>query len=272
MTLPETQLLNLRREGIALTARIDDPKTRNAMSETLMAEFEAVLAAIQGDRSVRAFIVRGTDGAFCAGADLKQTREALASPPMPGIRDPLIDLNERAGRLFAQLNACPALCIAVVDGPAMGGGFGLACCMDVTLATPRARFALSETTLGVPPAQIAPYVVARIGRAAARRLALTGQRLDGVQANTIGLVDYFFESDVGVEEHLVELLTMVRRCAPNANAEAKRLILNTGGLAEKAYIAEAASSFAACLRGEEGHEGLAAFAEKRPAKWMEGDR
>lgn len=272
MTLPQTCLLNIQREGIALTARIDDPKTRNAMTETLMAEFEAVLTEIQNDRSVRAFIVRGTGGAFCAGADLKQTREALASPPMPDVRDPLIDLNERAGRLFAQLNECPVLCIAIVDGPAMGGGFGLACCMDITLATSRARFALSETTLGVPPAQIAPYVVARIGRAATRRLALTGQRLDGAQANAIGLVDYFFDSDVDAEEQLIELLAMVRRCAPKANAEAKRLILKTGALPEEVYIAEAARSFAGCLRGEEGHEGLAAFAEKRPAKWTEDGR
>jgi isohexenylglutaconyl-CoA hydratase len=268
VTLPKTQLLKLQREGIALTARIDDPKTRNAMSETLMAEFEAVLAAIHDDRNVRALIVRGADGAFCAGADLKQTREALASPPNPGVRDPLIDINERAGRLFAQLNACPALTIAVIDGPAMGGGFGLACCMDITLATPRARFALSETTLGIPPAQIAPYVIARIGRATTRRLALTGQRLDGAEANAIGLADYFFERDTGAEERLVELLTMLKRCAPNANAETKRLILNAGGLVGQAYIAEAASSFAACLRGEEGQEGLAAFVEKRPAKWI----
>src|SRR5258708_4794653 len=262
MSLPQTRLLNLRRDGIALTAQIDDPKTRNAMSETLMAEFEAVLAAIENDRTVRAFIVRGTGGAFCAGADLKQTREALASPPMGGVQDPLIVLNERAGRLFAQLNECPALCIALVDGPAMGGGFGLTCCMDVSLATPRARFALSETTLGVPPAQIAPYVIARIGRAATRRLALTGQRLDGAQASSIGVVDYFFESEAAAEVKLLELLAMVRRCAPNANAEAKRLILKADALPQAAYVSEAAISFAACLRGNQGREGLAAFPEK----------
>jgi isohexenylglutaconyl-CoA hydratase len=268
VTLPKTQLLKLHREGIALTARIDDPKTRNAMSDTLMAELEAVLAAIHDDRSVRALIVRGANGAFCAGADLKQTREALASPPMPDVRDPLIDSNERAGRLFAQLNACPALTIAVVDGPAMGGGFGLACCMDVTLATSRARFALSETTLGIPPAQIAPYVIARIGRASTRRLALTGQRLNGAEADALGIADGVFETEAAADERLVELLTMLKRCAPNANAETKRLILNADGLVGHAYIAEAARSFAACLRSEEGKEGLAAFAEKRPAKWI----
>jgi isohexenylglutaconyl-CoA hydratase len=271
MTLPKTQLLELRREGIALTARIDDPKTRNAMSEALMTELEAVLDAIHDDRSVRALIVRGANGAFCAGADLKQTREALASPPLPDVRDPLIENNERAGRLFAQLNACPALTIAVVDGPAMGGGFGLACCMDITLATSRARFALSETTLGIPPAQIAPYVIARIGRASTRRLALTGQRLNGAEAGALGIADGFFETEAAADERLVELLTMLKRCAPNANAETKRLILNADGLVGQDYIAEAARSFAACLRGEEGKEGLGAFAEKRPAKWIASD-
>ncbi len=269
MSLPQTQYLKLHHEGIALTARIDDPKTRNAMSDELMADFEAVLAAIHGDRSIRALILRGTDGMFCAGADLKTTHKALASTPAPGQRDPLMDVNERGGRLFAALNACPALTIAVVDGPAMGGGFGLACCADITIATRRARFALSETVLGLAPAQIAPYVVAKIGAAATRRLAMTAQRLDGARAHAIGLADEFCEDEIGAEAYVAELLTMLKRCAPHANAETKRLILHAHGLVDDAYREEAARSFAACLRGEEGHEGLAAFAEKRSAAWVE---
>ena len=271
MNLPETQLLKLRRDGIALTVKIDDPKTRNAMSDTLMAELETVFAAVENDRSIRAMVITGTDGVFCAGADLKATRETLASPPAVGDRDPLIDYNERSGRLYARLNACPTLTIAVIDGPAIGGGMGLACCADVTIATPNARFALSETLLGIAPAQIAPYVVARIGRPASRRLAMTAQRFDGAQAKAIGLVDYICDDEVAVGERIVELLAALRRCAPNANAEAKRLILNTAGLTDAAYIAEAGRTFAACLRSDEGQEGLAAFAEKRPAKWVEDD-
>ena len=267
MTLPATQYLKLHQEGFALTARIDDPATRNAMSDTLMADFETVLAAVADDRSIRALIVRGTNGAFCAGADLKTTREALATPPAPGGRDPLRDANERGGRLFAQLNACPALTIAVVDGPAMGGGFGLACCADITIASARARFALSETVLGLIPAQIAPYVVARIGPAATRRLAMTAQRIDGAQAYAIGLADYLCDNDTAIDARVIEILAMLARCAPHANAETKRLILHAHGLAADAYREEASRSFAACLRGDEGREGLAAFAEKRPAVW-----
>ncbi len=266
-TLPDTKLIRLERSGGTLTARIDDPATRNAMTAALMDEMDALLAAIRDDRSVRILVVRGTAGAFCAGADLKSTREALASPPGPGAPDPLLAFSERAGRFFAELNACPAFTVAVVDGPAMGGGFGLVCCTDFVLATDRARFALSETTLGIPPAQIAPYVVARIGGAASRRLAMTGQRLTGPEAEAIGLVDHSCPTEAEADVRLAELSATVGRCAPGANAETKRLVLAAAGVVAAAYVADAASSFAGCLRGAEGQEGLAAFAEKRSPGW-----
>ena len=270
--LPETCLLKLDLRDGVLSARIDDPATRNAMSDALMAEFEAVLAAIDGDRSIRALVVRGTDGAFCAGADLKSTREALASSPAAGEADPLAALSVRAGRLFARFQACPAFTVAVVDGPAMGGGFGLVCCMDMSFATDRARFALPETMLGIPPSQIAPYVVARIGRAATRRLAMTGQRLSGAEAAAAGLVDESHATAAACDERVAALLAMVARCAPHANAETKRLVLAAPWPVTDAYMAEAAQAFAACLRGPEGREGLDAFAAKRPAAWMRDAR
>ena len=126
-----------------------------------------------------ALVVEGDGGVFSAGADLKALAAALASPPAPGAPDPIEALNAAGGRFFARFAALPFVTIALVDGAAVGGGMGLAAAADIVIATPRARFALSETSLGLPPAQIAPYLVARLGERVARRLALTGARLDG---------------------------------------------------------------------------------------------
>ena len=113
--------------------------------------------------------------------------------------------------------------IAVVDGAAVGGGMGLAAAADIVVATQRARFALSETSLGIPPAQIAPHLVARLGERLARRLALTGARLDGREAAALGLADFTCDSDAERDARIEALLASIERCAPGANAEAKRL-------------------------------------------------
>ena len=102
---------------------------------------------------------------FSAGADLKSLSAALATPPAPGETDPLQALNAAGGRFFARFAAAPFVTIAVVDGAAVGGGMGLAAAADIVIATPKARFALTETSLGLPPAQIAPYLVAPSRRA-----------------------------------------------------------------------------------------------------------
>ena len=125
----------------------------------------------------------------------------------------------------------------------------------------------AETSLGLPPAQIAPYLVARIGERVARRLALTGARLDGREAETLGLADVFCEGDAERDARLESLLQAVERCAPGANAETKRLFRACRTLSAEAYIEAAAKSFAEALRGPEGREGLAAFAEKRAPSW-----
>jgi isohexenylglutaconyl-CoA hydratase len=155
-----------------------------------------------------------------------------------------------------------------VNGPAFGGGVGLACCADIVIATARARFALSETSLGLPPAQIAPYVIARVGERQARRLALTGARLDGKEAAAIGLADVYCETDAERDAQLEKLLGQIARCAPDANAVTKHLILTCGDSSPQDYIEEAAQSFAECLRGPEGREGVAAFLEKRTPNWI----
>jgi isohexenylglutaconyl-CoA hydratase len=160
--------------------------------------------------------------------------------------------------------------IAVVDGPAIGGGMGVVSAADIVIATSRARFALAETSLGLPPAQIAPYLVARLGERVARRLALTGARIDGREAQALGLADFYCANATEPDATLGALIKDIERCAPGANAETKRLFRACRTEAPEAYIEMAARSFAEAVRGPEGREGLTAFVEKRSPRWARG--
>ena len=266
--MPDTTALRLSRQRGRLTVTLDHAATRNALTATMAGELQAVLAAAAPDRTLQTIVLRGANGVFCAGADLKAALAQLQQPHLPGTPDPVAAGNLQAGRLFRNLNAQPQTVVAVVEGAAFGGGFGLVCCADAVLCTERARFALSETGLGLPPAQIAPYVLARLGLRTARRLALTGQRLDGQQALAIGLADEICTPEA-LEERLTAMLKLIGRCAPGANAATKDLLLSLANPAGDTVIDRAAALFASCLRSPEGSEGVAAFNEKRPAAWVD---
>ena len=177
-------LVRTRQSGRSRILTLADPQRQNALSAEMVAAIEQVLEAAPQD--LAALVVEGEGGVFSAGADLKSLSAALAKPPTPGETDPLYALNVAGGQFFARFAAAPFVTVAVVDGAAVGGGMGLAAAADIVLATPKARFALTETSLGIPPAQIAPYLVARLGERVARRLALTGARLDGREAAASG--------------------------------------------------------------------------------------
>jgi isohexenylglutaconyl-CoA hydratase len=266
---PETKLMRLARMGPHLRVILDDPTTQNALSDRMVGELNTILAASLEDGQLRSLVIEGASGMFCAGADLKSVLVELERRPAQGETDPLQLRNRRAGEFFARLDAHPLVTIAVVDGPAFGGGFGLVCASDIVIATGRARFALSETTLGIPPAQVAPFAVARLGAGVARRLALSGTRLDGKAAREVGLADFFCDSKDELDTTLTRILNEIGRCAPGANAITKQLFRKCAASAPADYLDEAAQAFCASLRGPEGREGVAAFLEKRPPRWVE---
>jgi len=261
-------LVRTRQTGRSMVLTLADPGRQNALSAEMVADVGLALDA--APHNLAALVVEGDGGVFSAGADLKSLSAALAKPPTPGETDPLQTLNAAGGRFFARFAALPFVTIAVVDGAAVGGGMGLAAAADVVVATSKARFALTETSLGLPPAQIALYLVARLGERVARRLALTGARLDGREAAAIGLADFFCESETEREARVEALIEAIERCAPDANAETKRLFRACRAEPPEVYIETAAQSFAAALRGPEGREGLAAFVGKRAPFWARG--
>lgn len=269
-TLPECQTLLLRREGWRLHVTLNRPDARNAMSFAMVRELEAVFAAIAGDRDVRAVVLRGAGGNFCAGGDIKDMAGARGQEPAPGGKDPLATSNRIFGAMLARIEAAPQAVIAVLEGAVMGGGFGLCCVSDLALACDDARFRLPETGLGVPPAQIAPFIVRRLGLSHARRLAVTGGALSPAEALALGLVHHVSPRS-GLDDHVARVLSDVARCAPEAVATTKRLVLAASGLPQgdalAALLDAAADDFARAARGPEGVEGMIAFIQKRNAAW-----
>jgi len=257
--------LSVQQTGRRLTLTLDDARRQNALSVEMIESIDHALEGAPHD--LAALVIQGANGIFSAGADLKSLAEALAKPLACGETDALQTLNAAGGRFFARFAALPFMTIAVVDGAAVGGGMGLAAASDVVIATPRARFALTETSLGIPPAQIAPYLAHRLGEHVARRLAMTGARIEGREAETLGLADFYCGSDAERDAKLEALLQSVEHCASCANAETKRLFSLTRSTTPEAYIDAAAKSFAEALRGPEGREGIAAFLAKRAPTW-----
>ncbi len=268
MPLPDTTTLLLQAEGPFLHVTLNRPDCRNAMSLQMVRELMAVLDAVQGDARVRVLVLRGAEGHFCAGGDIKDMAGARAAAQQSA-GDPYYELNREFGRLLVQAENVPQVLVAVTEGAVLGGGFGLCCISDVALSHADAQFGLPETTLGLPPAQIAPFVVKRIGLTAARRLALTGARFDGVAACALGIVHEVAADSDALNELLASTLRQIRKCAPGANAVTKQLMLNVGRVDLDELLDGAAHSFSAAVQGAEGVEGTMAFIGKRKPSWSE---
>jgi isohexenylglutaconyl-CoA hydratase len=260
--------LRALRQGGFLFLTLDDAPTRNALSPEMVQELKVAVDAAASDSTLRAVVLRGANGFFCAGGSVGDFQKNQQSAAAAGEPDPIAANNRRFGDFMITLARLPKVLVAVVEGAAMGGGFGLACAADIVLARRDAKFALSETTLGLVPAQIAPFVVARIGQARARRLALSGERIDGVEAARIGLVDFASEDVTTLEARLLAVLQGIARCAPGANAATKALLQECAEVELGPILDRAAQAFARQMRSE-GAEGVAAFRDKRDAAWVE---
>lgn len=270
MRLPETGTLLQRFENGVLYLTLNRPESRNAMTPEMVAELTAVFEALGDAREVRAVVLRGAGGHFCAGGDLKGMLAGL-KPPTDGGPDPIASFNRAFGGMLRAVNHAPAVVIAICEGSVFGGGFGLACVSDIAFAQVAAKFGMPETTRGLPPAQIAPFVVQRIGLTQARRLCLTGAQFRGAEALRLGLVHEGFASEEELQARLRDTLAQVMDCAPQANALTKQILLDVDRQDWDRVLDDAAQKFAACVRGPEAPEGIAAFLQKRKPKWARGE-
>jgi isohexenylglutaconyl-CoA hydratase len=266
-TLPHCETLLLEKQGPALHITLNRPGSRNAMSLQMVAELSTIFTEVESDTSIRAAVIRGSGGHFCAGGDIKDMAGARSQKVSEGETDPFYRLNRAFGQMIQQVNESSKVVIAITEGAVMGGGFGLACVSDVAIAGPTAKFGMPETSLGIIPAQIAPFVVERIGLTQARRLALLGLRIGAEEACTLGIVHQAAASEDELETLLSQALDRVRQCAPNATSETKALLHRVGHESMSSLLDSAAEMFTNAVRGSEGAEGTMAFMQKRPPAW-----
>lgn len=275
MTLPQTlSALQLDdsieldfAEGI-LSLYLNRPESRNAMSLNMVKAIQQVFSSIEYDVSIRAVVLRGKDGHFCSGGDIKDMAQLRVDATSVGSNQPYVEFNRQFGRMLEQVDQAPQTVVVVLEGAVLGGGFGLACVSDVAISRSDVIFGLPETGLGIIPAQIAPFVVKRIGLTHARRLALLGKRFKGSEALHMGLVHEVVENEVALELALHDVLIQIRRTAPHASRATKALLHKTLNAPLKTLLDDAAQLFADAVSSEEGMEGTMAFVQKREPNWM----
>lgn len=264
-SLPKTSAIKLVVENEWLTISFNQPEKRNALTAELTSEIIDTLNSIKDDNAIRGITMKGEGGIFCAGGDLKSFKSGFQGGDQ-GLKD-VIHASETTGQFFDLINSFPAPIIMLAEGAAMAGGLGLLCTGDIVIVTEDCKFSLTETTLGIPPAQIAPFVVDRIGLAKARRIMLTASRFTGKEAFEIGLADYLAKDTEDLIAIENEIRKGVLKCAPKANAVTKQIVLATRSLDREEMIKFAAKGFAEQMLSDEGLEGIASFVEKRQPKW-----
>ena len=238
--------LRIERDGDVLRVTLARPETRNAFDASLIAELAEAFVDVG---KARAVVLAGDGPSFCAGADVEWMRASVDLDYDANVAD----ANALRGMLEA-IDRCPAPVVARVQGHALGGGVGLVACSDIAVADERAVFAFSEVKLGIIPAVISPFALAKIGPSAARRYFVTGERFDAATALRIGLVH---EVSADLDAALERVLAELANAGPRASRHAKKLVLDRPDGPETARrIAERRTS-------EEGQEGLRAFLERR---------
>ena len=243
--------LRVERDGAVLRVTLAKPERRTAFDAELIRELRDAFSDA-GD--ARAVVLAGEGPSFCAGADVEWQRSAIDLSFDENVEDAL-----RLYRMLAAVDSCPPPVVARIQGHALGGGSGLAACADVVVAAPDASFGFTEVRLGIIPAVISPFVFAKIGAGAARRLFLTGERFDAETALRIGLVHVVTDR---LDEEVERVVGEILMSGPEATRAAKRLAR------EQPAGGDELARIAAGLRtGQEGQEGLRAFLERRDPEW-----
>ena len=239
---------------------LNTPDKRNVLSAEMIAELTEVAAALG---QARAVVLSGAGPVFCAGGDLGWMQAQILADRPQRLREA-----RRLAEMLQALNTVPVPLIGRLHGGAFGGGVGLACVCDVTLATPETKFAFSETRLGIIPATIGPYVLARMGEGRARRVFMSGRVFDAVEAEALGIVSRVVEADAmeaAVEAELAPYLST----APGAVSAAKALTRALGPRIDAAVIHDSVARLVASWETSEARAGIEAFLRKERPPWAQ---
>ena len=255
--------LDIDSRGIARLT-IDRPEVHNAFNaELIEALTEALDSLIDADTPVRVLVLSGIGQSFSAGADLGWMQAMSDASELDNRADA-----RRLAKLFRTLDELPIPTVARVNGSAFGGGVGLIACCDIAIAAEQAKFGLTEVRLGLIPATIAPFVIARIGSAAARRLMLTGERFDSHRAQQIGLISESVAAET-LDDCVDRIIQFLLAGGPQAIDQCKQLIRRIDEFdGDRRQLDSVTAEWIARLRvSEEGQEGLRAFLNKHKPSW-----
>lgn len=258
--MDETLRIETDARGVA-TLRLARPEKHNALNATMIGELTTAAGRLGRDPAVRAIVLAAEGESFCAGGDLGWMQAQMAADGPTRAAEAT-----RLAMMLQALNTCPKPLIGRVQGNAFGGGVGLMAVCDVAIGASTARFGLTETRLGLIPATIGPYVLARMGEAMARRVFMSARLFDAEEALTLGLLARAVPPgslDAAVEAEVAPYLS----CAPGAVAEAKALARRLGPRIDAEVISASVDALVRRWESAEAAEGIAAFFAHRAPAW-----
>lgn len=264
--LPACETLAPVLNGARLDIVFNRPDRRNALTHQMMTELTALLRWTAAQPAVRVVVLRGNGGQFSAGGDLAAMRSP--APPDADGRDPLVPAYREMGHALSLLDGLPQTVIAAIEGAAVGGGLGMACCADYAIATADAKFGMPEAKWGFIPSQILPFVIARIGQGPARAMVALGRISDGAAALRLGIVHAVARDADDLRAQTDRAVADALACAPHAVAEGKRLVQGAATRSRDETLDDAAATLVRLLRQPEAQEGIGAFLAKRRPSWV----
>lgn len=256
----ETLDIEVDPRGVAYV-RLDLPGTRNALSAKMLTELTDMARSLGAARSTRAIVLSGNGKTFCAGGDLRWMQAQIEADRETRMREA-----RKLAEMLQALNEMPTPLIGRIHGGAFGGGVGLACVCDVALAAEGTKFGLTETRLGLIPATIGPYVIARLGEGPARRVFMSARVFDADEAKSLGVVAQVVapdQLDTAIEAEVTPYLAV----APGAVGAAKALARSLGPRVDDAVIDDTIRRLADTWEDKEAAKGIAAFLDKTQPDW-----
>lgn len=260
--MDEFETLNLDRDGRGiLTVTLNLTAKKNALSAQMIADLTQLAEGAAKDAANRVMLLRGAGDVFCAGGDLGWMKQQIEAD-----RDGRMAEARKLAHMLRALNEMPLPLIGALHGGAFGGGVGLACVCDVAIAETGTKFGLTETRLGLIPATISPYVIARMGEGKARRVFMSARVFSAQEAKDLDIIsDHAVAHDMEalIEAEIAPYLSV----APNAVAASKALARSLGPRIDDAVIEDTIKRLADTWEGEEAREGIDAFLNKRKPRW-----
>lgn len=263
MSAPQGPRVTAETTAGVMTITLDSPHNRNALSDQLVGELVEGLTAAERDEDVRCIVLTHTGTTFCAGADLSEARSTTADDPARARADQLVDL-------LRAIVALPKPVIGRIDGHVRAGGMGLVGACDIVLAGEASTYALTESRLGLAASVISLTVLPRIDSRAASRYFLTGSRFDVVEAARMGLVTQASGDTADLDEAVTRVTGDFASCSPQGLRESKALVTHELLDHIDAHRDRVADQSSRLFVSEEAREGITAFTEKRPPRWVTG--